>query len=255
MNDCFYEDISKSNLKTMFGKDYENMCAHLKTSYQAVRETYKHLAAKAWHDWVKWIQVLHKFFTKNEILTKSDSYLNNLEDTIKTFKYWNSTTYVHFTRSNFIELIVKIAISKFYKVKQGKRIHQAVKVFFRNYFDSFDKYNSHDFRTEKLFTKASELALDKNRRLLLKAYHKRGPDFNFENFTSTVSSICDDPKLLQKAFILSKQPQPTFCYLDDSLRFTEFVEAVLRIIDFSRPDTSSGSFKDQIEARIKLISD
>lgn len=255
MNDCFYEDISKSNLKTIFGKDYENISLHLKTSYQAVRETYKHFAAKAWHDWDKWIQVLNKFFTKNEILAQSDPYLKELENTITTFKYWNSTTYIHFTRSNFIELIVRIAINKYYKVKQGKRIHQAIKVFFRNYFDSFDKYNSHDFRTEKLFTKATELALDKHRRLLLKAYHKRGPDFKFGDFRSTVSKINDDPKILQKAFVLSKQPQSTFCYFDDNLRFTEFVEAVVRTIDFSRPNTSSGSFKDQIENRIKLISD
>jgi Ran GTPase-activating protein (RanGAP) involved in mRNA processing and transport len=250
LSECLAEDLSKSNLKSLLSKDFENVSFHLKPSYSAIRETYKKLASKAWLDWNEWREVLFKFLMKAQIISEKEGKF--LEDQLATFKYWNSTTVIYFTRSNFIELIVKISLNKYFKTRQIKKAYQAVKVFFRNFFDSFDKNNSFEFRSEKILNCQTEAVFMKHHRGLMKVFH-RVEIFNFDEFQKSLCCISLDRKVLQKAFILSKESQITFSFFDDRLKFTEFLEAVARVVDKIRAEDSSKSFQDHLDLNLSKI--
>lgn len=231
IDECFEEDVLRTNLKILTGKDFNNVITHLKPYYPAIKDTYKSLAAKAWLDWDAWEEVLKKFVIKGKIFKDSEKPLKDLDNIVKTYRYWNSTSVVYFTRYNFLEILVRIAITKYYQTKQVKKLYQGVKIFFREYSDCFSFTDFQKFRTEKMSSGPIERIFSKQNESLMQVFYAHCTEnlLSFSGFQKILFFI-PSQKLLQESFIYSKESSALFAYFDDTLKFSEFLEALARVL-------------------------
>jgi hypothetical protein len=233
LTECFNEDLDRSKIKELTGKEYNGIIEYLRQFYPAIKETYKTLAAKAWLDWDSWLEILQEFALTSKMIGSSDLTLYDIESLIKTFRYWNSTTEVFFARYHFLELVVRISIIKYYRNRDVAKISQAVKLFFKQFFSAFDKLSSNEFRTEKLYTKAMNKIMGRHQHLLVKIYYNFAIEgtLTCAGFYKMMQGTVKDYAVVQTAFILSKETSVTFAYFNDSLKFVEFLEALVRVVD------------------------
>lgn len=231
INECFEEDIIKTNLKNLTGEDYENVLIQLKPNYPAIKNTYKYLATKAWLDWEVWEKLLKKFVIKGKIFENNEKVSKELTNLIQTFRYWNSTTDIYFTRYNFLELIVRIAVIKYFHTRQVKKLYQSIKIFFRKYSECFIHRNFTEFCSEIMHSNPIEQLLTREKGTLLHIFHKYSIG-NFLTFSSfkTILHFIPSEKLLKSSFIYSKEPSYLISYFDDALNFPEFLEALTRAL-------------------------
>lgn len=241
LNECFIEDMERSKIRELTGKEYDYLLEYLRQYFPAIKETYKFLAAKAWLDWDNWLEILIDFVTLSNMIGKNDLKVYDIENIVKTFRYWNSTTEIYFARYQFLELIVRISIMKYYRNRKVQKISQSVKFLFKNFFSVFDKQSSNDFRIEKLYTKPIDKILYRHYSTLVKLYYYFSYDnyLTFEGFYKMMLNVTKDFNIIQTSFIMSKETSVTYSYYNDSLKIVEFFEALVRIADNVKQNTSN----------------
>ena len=260
LNDCYLEDMESSKIRELTDKEYEYILQYLKQFYPSIKETYKYLASKAWLDWDTWLEILIEFTSQNNIINQKDLKAYDIENIIKTFRYWNSTTDIYFARYQFLELIVRISIMKYYRNRKATKISQAVKLFFKHHSSAFDTNSSQDFRVEKLYTQMIDKILYKHQNVLIKLYYYFANDNNLtlDGFYKLIQPITKEYAIIQCSFILSKETSATYSYYDNSLKYVEFLEALVRVIDTYKQNTNQHAkldlFLDEIiEVRLEPL--
>lgn len=248
INECFNEDMERSKIRELTGKEYEHIVESLRNAYPYVKETYKFLASKAWLDWDVWFEILVEFANVNRITAHADLRASDIESIVKTFRYWNSTTEIYFARYQFLELLVRISIMKYYRNRKVNKISQAVRMFFKNYLRSFDTFSSQDFRNESLYKQNIDKILYRHNNILVKLYYNFAVDnvLNLEGFYKMMQNITKDFEIVKTSFILAKESSATYSYYNDSLKFVEFLEAFVRVVDKYQEVSSKNSRLDVI---------
>lgn len=250
LKECFNEDIEKSKIKELVGKEYSYLYNYLKQHYAYIKDSYKHFASVAWFDWDVWLEILTEFCIKTGIIDNEDMRESDIESIIKTFRYWNSTTEIYFCRYQYMELLVRISIIKYYRNRKTNKIASAVKLFFKTYMADLDNHSSQDFRTKKLYTQTIDKILYRHLSVLIKLYYNFASEnrLNLAGFYKIMTEITKDYAIIQSSFILSKETSVTYSYYDDYLKFVEFLEAFVRVVDASKRVLNA-------KARLELVID
>ena len=246
LNECFNEDIERSKIRELCGKEFESIIEYLRNIFPYIKETYKYLASKAWLDWDIWLELIIEFAHQNKIISQVDLRAHDIESIIKTFRYWNSTTEVYFARYQFLELLVRISIMKYYRNRKVAKISQAVKMFFKHFLKVFDHQSSQDFRVERLYKQTIDKILYRHQNVLVKLYYYYAFEnvLNLDGFYKIAQVINKDYGVAQTSFVLSKESSVTYSYYNDSLKFVEFLEALVRVIDCSQQSSTLQSRLD-----------
>ena len=188
-----YKPDDKETLEACFEYDWENTKIHkivknndelsevkdfLKDNYKFFRETYKYYSAFAPAGLIFSIGTN----TFSDIISNCPGLVDNdtlkLSDLDLEFVATNAGVARHkfnperqICRHEFMEIFVRIAITKYYKTKQVDSIPQAVfKIFNSNLKDFFVQFDCHKWRRERLWNEAWDLAFKRNMATFEKIY-------------------------------------------------------------------------------------
>lgn len=129
---------------------------------------------------------------------------------------------------------------KYIRNRTVTKIHQAIKLIFKNFLTAFDKSSSQHFRTQHLYLQTIDKVLYKHHSILITLYYYFAHDhvLKLDGFYRMMSVITNDYKAIKSAFILAKETSVTYSYYDDSLKFVEFLEAFVRVVHFVKQNTN-----------------
>ena len=257
LNSCFEFDWDNTKIRKVVknGDDLVKVKRFLKEKYKNFRETYKYYSAVAPAGTIFSIGIN----TFSDIVSNCKGLIDNenfkLSDLDLEFVATNSGVVKtkfnpdrQIVRHEFIEIFVRISITKYFKTKIVESIPEAVIKLYEETLDPlFSQFDCHRWRREKLWNEDWDLAYKRNLQTFNLIYKKNSGRFALPGATKYMSldeffdlicawGVVDDTfgqREIGTLFNLSMMTQKNEIELDRhfNMIFVEFIEATGRVAD------------------------
>lgn len=171
---------------------------------------------------------------------------------LRTIKYAQASGFTGLYRYQFIELFIRVAVKK-YGYQENTETLDALSMMINRHFIRYAwPKNSQDFRTTHLYDEKLDFVLHQHLSTILDLFHLHtsseiNSEINLENFRRLFGCYTSNFDVIKYCFVASKETHIVDDLFADRLRFVEFLEAFVRVIDRIRLHAKS---KNEILYRV-----
>lgn len=234
---CFDYDLTYLKLLEILTKDTEISFRVLRNGYLVIKDAYKYIAASSKNYWKQWQENIIDLLMSAGVIDNNHLKPSDLLGILKAVRSLEKEPPPELSRGQFLETFIRAALFKY--VKNGVyNQSEALDIALKELATFFPIFSTNDYRNKKCYNSLTDKALKKHINWLISTFNsfENNSVIHFRDVVRIMNGYTKNEEFVWKSCYFAKETKRYEKYIECVLRFPEFIEAFVRIIDGERND-------------------
>lgn len=237
LSQCFEYDLSMSSIPKLVQTELTTLIDMLTKSYKEIKEIYKHIAGCSKNNWKAWQENIIDLLMNLRIIDNNLLKTVEIANILKIIRNIDSEISQQLSRYQFLEMFVRMGLARQSKLGSGS-LCESIGHVLKNLNGLPASYNSSEFRVKKYCNFFVDRALKNHIDWLVPTFchHEKNRVIAFRDFIKIMAPYSRNEENIIKNCYLAKETKRYDRYYENNLKFCEYLEAFVRVIDEERVD-------------------